>query len=171
MRRTLKHLLFIALAVLTLTALTRSQMSDACSDGQTVAVDVTNGRLRCVTANASTLIYRVKGVNLNVGANTDSGSTFTNLPSRYIVRRLTFENASGTPTLSTVALRTASGGGGTAIVTAQALSTLSASTTLVDSALAVTTTVQTSQTLYLRDVAAAGSAMTADAALEVEPLP
>jgi hypothetical protein len=115
------------------------------------------------------MILRAKSLDVNqTGA--DIGS-FTNLPPRYIVRRLTFDNASATPTLSTVSLRTATGGGGTAIVSAQALSTLSATTTFVDSTLAVTTTAQTASTLTLRAVAAAGGAATVDATLEITPLP
>lgn len=114
------------------------------------------------------LLYRATALNVNQ-ANTDIG-TFTGLPTLYIVRRLTFNNASATPTLATVALRTAAAGAGTAIVTAQALSTLSAASTFVDSTLAVTTATQNSATLVLRAVAAAGVAATVDATLEIEVL-
>ena len=163
--------IILSLLVIVLAAIcVRPQMTDTFSDGCVQVVDVTNKRERCMAGNGMTIIYRAKGINLNAGANTDSGSTFTGLPSRYIVRRLTFDNASGTPTLSTVALRTAASGGGTALVTAQALSTLNATTVLVDSTLAVTTSIQTASILYIRNVAAAGSAMTCDSTLEVTPL-
>lgn len=145
-----------------------AQMTDTCADNKVLAMDASNKRYKCLLPDLP-LIYRAKSVNLNAGANTDSGSTFTNLPAKYLVLHLWFDNASGTPTLSTVALRTASGGGGTAIVTAQALSSLSAANITLDSVLAVTTT-QTAGTLYLRNVAAVGSAMTADATLEIIPL-
>lgn len=145
-----------------------AQMSDSCSDGKLIVMDASNKRYKCLSASVP-LVYRATGINLNAGANTDSGSTFTNLPAKYIILHLFFDNASGTPTLSTIALRTASGGGGTAIVTAQALSSLSTTNITVDSVLAVTTT-QTASTLYLRNVAAVGSAMTVDATLEVLPL-
>lgn len=114
------------------------------------------------------LLYQLFGLNLNVGANTDIG-TFTGLPARYIVRRLTFQNASATPTLSTVDLRTAAGGGGTAIVAAQALASLSTTVIVVDSTLAVSS-VQTASSLIVRAVAAAGVGATVDATLEITPL-
>lgn len=161
-------LTFCLSAVFLPTTISEAQMSDTCADGQVVVLDATNKRYKCLPASLP-LIYRAKTVNLNAGANTDSGSTFTNLPAKYIVLHLFFDNASGTPTLATEALRTASGGGGTAIVTAQALTTLSATNITLDSTLAVTTS-QTASTLYIRNVAAAGSSMTADATLEVLPL-
>jgi hypothetical protein len=144
------------------------QMTDTCADGKGVVMDVTNKRYKCMAPNVP-LVYRLTTLNVNQ-TNTDVG-TFSNLPSKYIVRRLTFDNASATPTLSTVSLRTATGGGGTAIVNAQALSSLSATTTFVDSTLAVTTTVQTASSLVVRAVAAAGGAATVDATLEITPLP
>lgn len=144
-----------------------AQMSDTCSDGRVIVMDATNKRYKCVSADLP-LIYRAKGLNVNQTA-TDIGS-FTNLPARYIVRRLYFENASTTPALSTVDLRTASGGGGTAIAAAVALSSLTTSSTLLDATLAVTSSVQTVPTLTLRAVAAAGTASTIDVTLEVVPL-
>lgn len=117
---------------------------------------------------SGTQILRAKSLNVNQ-VNTDIGS-FTGLPSRYIVRRFTWENCSATPTLATVDLRTAAAGGGTAIVSAQALAALSASTTFLDSTLAVVATVQTASTLTIRGVAAAGGASTCDASLEITPL-
>lgn len=117
----------------------------------------------------SNLIYRISGISVN-SANTDVGS-FTGLPAKYIVRRLTFDNASGTPTLATISLRTAASGGGSAIVSGQALAALNGATVFLDSTLAITTNTQTASTLYLRNVVAAGGAMTCDATLEIVPLP
>ena len=113
-------------------------------------------------------IYRLTGLNVNQ-ANTDLGS-FTGLPALYVVRRLTFNNASATPTLSTVDLRTAAAGAGTAIVSAQALASLTAAATLVDATLAVTTSTQTASSLVVRGVAAAGGAATVDATLVIDVL-
>lgn len=162
--------LIIAIAIFTLATFARTpQMSDTCGDNSIKVVDASNKREKCINASL-TLIYRAKGINLNAGANTDVTPTITGLPARYIVRRVTFENASGTPTLATIALRTASGGGGTAIVTAQALSSLNATTVYLDGTLAVTSTVLTADTLTFRNVAAAGGAMTVDATVEVTPL-
>lgn len=162
------HFIILTLVIILLSALhVRPQMSDTCQDGQAIVIDVTNKRQKCLPANVP-LVYRAKGLNINQ-VNTDVGS-FSTLPARYIVRRLTFDNASATPTLSTVSLRTATGGGGTAIVSVQALSSLSASTTFLDSTLAVTATVQTASTLTIRAVTAAGTAATVDVTLEVVPL-
>jgi len=142
------------------------QASDTCSDGQSIVLDTANKRYKCIS---TPLIFRTKALNVNQ-TNTDIGS-FAGLPARYIVRRFTVDNASATPTLSTIALRTATGGGGTAIVTAQALSTLSAATTFIDATLAVTTSAQTASTLTIRAVAAAGTTSTCDFTLEIVPLP
>lgn len=114
------------------------------------------------------LVFCLTGLNINQTA-TDIG-TFTGLPAKYIVRRLTFDNASATPTLSTVSLRTAAAGGGTAIVNAQALVSLNGATVFLDSTLAVTANTQTASSLVLRAVAAAGLASTVDCTLEIEPL-
>ncbi len=113
------------------------------------------------------IVYRATGLNVNQ-TNTDIGS-FTGLPSRYIVDALYFDNASATPTLSTVSLRTAAGGAGSAIVNAQALISLISSTTLLGATLAIQA-VQTAPTLTLRAVVAAGGVATVDATLIIIPL-
>jgi len=113
------------------------------------------------------MIFQLSGLNVNQ-ANTDIG-TFTGLPPRYIVRKLYFNNASAAPTLATVDLRTAAAGAGSAIVSAQVLSTLSSAGVVLDSTLALTTA-QTAPSLVVRAVAAAGGAATVDAALEIIPL-
>lgn len=142
-----------------------AQLSDTCSSNHVLAIDTANKRYKCVSAN---LLFRAKTLNVNQ-ANTDI-ATISGLPSRYVVRRMTWENCTATPTLATVDLRTAASGGGSAIVSASALATLSATTTYLDSTLAVTTTVQTSSTLTVRGVAAAGGAATCDTTIEVMPL-
>lgn len=119
-------------------------------------------------ANAAQTVFRAMGVNLNAGVNTDV-ATITGLPARYIIRRIVFDNASGTPTLATISVRTASGGGGTAVVNAQALASLNASTAYLDATLAVAT-VLTASTLTLRNIAVAGSAMTVDVSVVIDPL-
>lgn len=117
----------------------------------------------------SPIIFRAKGLNVNQ-VTTDIGS-FTGLPSRYIPRRFSVDNCSATPTLATIDLRTATGGAGSAVVVASPLSSLTASTTIFDATLAITTTVQTASTLTIRSVAAAGSTATCDFTLVVDPLP
>jgi hypothetical protein len=118
--------------------------------------------------NAAQTVFRATGVNLNAGVNTDV-ATITGLPARYIVRRIIFENSSGTPTLATISVRTASGGGGTAVVNAQALASLNASTVYLDATLAVST-VLTASSLTLRNIAVAGSAMTVTCTVIIDPL-
>lgn len=146
-------------------AVSPPQGTDGCSNGQYIVMDATNKRYKC---QSGTLIYRATALNVNQ-VTTDIGS-FTNLPARYIVRRFSADNASATPTLSTIDLRTATAGGGTAIVSAMALSPLSATTMFADATLAVTTSAQTASTLTIRSVAAAGGAATVDFTLEVTPL-
>lgn len=124
---------------------------------------------RMMMAGATPMVYRAKAVSLNSGVNTDVAA-ITGLPARYIVRRVTFENASGTPTLATVGVFTAAGGTGATVVTAQALSSLSATTVYLDGTLAITSTVLTSSSLTIRNIAVAGSAMTVDCTIEVTPL-
>lgn len=173
MKRNLFGILLLVLYVAwgswlaTTSAPVSAQMSDTCSDGKVLVMDATNKRYKCVAGDLP-LIYRSKTLNVNQ-VTTDIG-TFTSLPARYVVRRFTVDNCSATPTLSTVDLRTAAAGGGTAVVSAAALSSLSASTTLVDTTLAVTTSVQTASTLTIRSVAAAGGAATCDFTLTVDPL-
>lgn len=103
-------------------------------------------------------------VNVN-SANTDVG-TFTGLPSKYLVLSLRGFDASVSLTTATLDLRTASGGGGTAIVSAQALSALTAAAKVAALTLAVTADYQTAATLYARNVTAQGAAATLSLLLE-----
>lgn len=135
---------------------------------QTLILNTSNKLYENFGGYPGSIIFRLTGLNINQ-TNTDIG-TFTGLPAKYIVRRLTFDNASATPTLSTVSLRTATAGGGTAIVNAQALVSLNGATVFLDSTLAVTANTQTASSLVLRAVAAAGLASTVDVTLEIEPL-
>ena len=110
----------------------------------------------------------VTGVSLN-SALTDVGS-FTGLPAKYRVVRLMGYDASVSLTLATLDLRTATGGGGTAIVAAYAMAGLTAASKFVDATLAVTADYQTAATLTLRNVTAQGSAATATFCLEIMEL-
>lgn len=161
-------LILAAVILVTFYVVAPSQMSDTCTDGQVVVLDVTNKRHKCLSLSLP-LIYRSKSVNLNSGVNTDV-ATITGLPARYIIRRVTFDGASATPTLATISVYTGAGATGTAVVTAQALSTMNATTVYLDATLGVAGLVLTSSTLTIRNVAVAGSAMTVDVTVEVEPL-
>lgn len=121
-------------------------------------------------ANQRHQAFKITAANLNSAA-TDAG-TFTGLPSRYLIDRLTINNASVSLTTATIDLRTAASGGGTALVSAFAPTALTASSKIVAATLATaaTTDVGTSTTLYLRCVTAQGVAATADAILEVTAL-
>lgn len=160
--------LFIPLLTLLAPRSALTQMTDTCTNGKVLVMDATNKRYKCISADLP-LLYRSKTVSINAGANTDA-ATITGLPARYIVRRITFENASSTPTLATVGVFTGAGGTGTTVVTAQALSSLNAVTVFLDATLAISTTVLTSSSLTIRNIVAAGSAMTVDVTIEVTPL-
>ncbi len=112
--------------------------------------------------------YKITAINLN-SALTDVGS-FTGLPAKYRVMRLMGYDTSTSLTLATVDLRTATAGGGTAVVSAYALSGLSAATKFADATLAVTADYQTVGTLTLRNVTAQGGAATASFLLEIMDL-
>jgi hypothetical protein len=107
------------------------------------------------------------GINLN-SALTDVGTfTIPAATTKYRVVRLMGYDASVSLTLATVDLRTATGGGGTAIVNAGVLSALTAATAFSDVTLAVTAVYQTAATLTLRNVTAQGAAATASFLLEL----
>lgn len=114
--------------------------------------------------------FTLTGVNVNA-LNTDVG-TFTGLPAKYIVRRVTVYDASGALTLAALDLRTTTGGGGIALITAFVLSAIAGITSYVDATLATaaTTVVQTAASLVVRCVIAQGSAATVSIDLDVEVL-
>lgn len=116
-------------------------------------------------ASASLRRYFITGVNLN-SATTDVG-TFSVLPAKYRVTRLTGYDASTNLTLATLDLRTATAGAGTAIVAAYALTGLSAASKFIDATLAVTADYQTAASLILRNVTPQGGAATASFCLEI----
>lgn len=147
-----------------------AQMSDTCADGKVLVMDASNKRYKCMSAYIP-LVYRIPSVSLN-SANTDV-ATITGLPSKYIVRRFTVDNASTSLAISaaTVDLRTAASGAGTAIVSGQLVTALTGATKFADMTLAVTADTQTAATLYIRCVLAHGGAATVDMTIEVTPLP
>ncbi len=112
--------------------------------------------------------FLLTGVSLNA-ATTDVG-TFTGLPAKYRVSRLTGYDTSTSLTLATLDLRTAAAGAGTAVVAAFALAGLTAAAKFVDCTLAVTADYQTAATLYLRNVTPQGGAATASFLLEIQDL-
>lgn len=103
-----------------------------------------------------------------------TGDTSVPIPySSYVVRGLTLYGASASlaATSALVSLRTASGGGGSAIVNGQAPTALTAATVVLDATLALTT-VQTATVLFLRVVQGlTPTAGTCKAVLEIQPLP
>lgn len=109
--------------------------------------------------------FIITGINVNSAA-TDVG-TFSGLPAKYRVLRLTPFDASISLTTATVDLRTATGGGGTAIVAAQALSPCTAATKFADLTLAVTADYQTVGSLTVRNVTAQGAAATVSFILQI----
>lgn len=123
-----------------------------------------------VPAQRHRVHYKLAAVNLNSAA-TDVG-TFTGLPSKYRILRLTVYDASTSLTTATFDLRTASAGGGTALVSAFAPTACTAAAKYVDATLAavVGTDYQTAGTLYVRNVTAQGGAATASFLLEIQDL-
>ncbi len=114
--------------------------------------------------------YTVPNINVN-SANTDV-ATFTGLPSKYILRRIVVHTPSAAVTTATIDVRTAAGGGGTALVAAFNLSGLTTTASFVDATPTPTTTstVRTETSLIIRNVTAEGSARTVSITLEIEPL-
>lgn len=129
-----------------------------------------------ITANVTaialrkTLQYILTGVDVN-SAGADVG-TFTGLPAKYIIRKLTAFDASTGLTLAAIDLRTASGGGGTTLVNGFVLSALTGATSYVDCTLATAaaTTYQTGTSLFVRNTIAQGGAATISLCLEIEVL-
>lgn len=101
-------------------------------------------------------------------ANTDV-ATFTGLPAKYIVTAFRLYDASGTPVLATIGLRTAASGAGTAMVTAATVTALTSAGATLPMAVAVTD-YQSAATLYVRTVVANVAAVTVSAMLEIVEL-
>lgn len=108
-----------------------------------------------------------QGVDVNQ-SNTDV-TTFTGLPSKYAVTRFWSIANTGVATSATVALRTASGGGGDAVVANVALASLSSSDAIQQHTVAIQSQL-TGATLYVRVTTPAGVAAAVDFLLEVMDL-
>jgi len=108
----------------------------------------------------------ITGFNLNSAGGEQA---WTGLPSKYIVQSLRAYDASATPVLATVGLFTATGGGGTTLVTAATITALTAAakTTSMTLAAIAGTDYMTNGTLYLRCGVAQGTALTASFILEI----
>jgi hypothetical protein len=115
-----------------------------------------------VICGVEPLLGMLKGANLNA-AGTDQAIPLR--PGKYILRNITVTNASGTLTLAVGGIYTATGKGGTAVVSAaQAYAALSSSSVAIDLTLAAGAlgVALTASTLYLNLTTAAGSTATAD---------
>lgn len=147
--------LFVALLIL----LTASAFAGS-------VMEHTNGQASSTAMSSNTV--SLSGVNLN-SVNSDNP---VSIPySRYIVRRVVVSNASTTPTLATLAVFTGAGGTGTTVVAAAVLTTLTTTAKFSDRTVALSSDILTASTLYIRNVAANTSALTADVSIEVQPLP
>ena len=98
--------------------------------------------------------------------------TWTGLPAKYRVISLYAFDASAAPVLATAGLYTATGGGGTTLVTAATLTALTAATKMLNSTLAAgaTSDYQTAATLFLRNAVAQGTALTVSFSLVIQDL-
>lgn len=116
------------------------------------------------------MTFQITGVNVNSAA-ADVG-TFSGLPTKWRLMRITVFEASANLTLATIDVRTATGGGGTALVSAFSMATLTATTKYVDATLAAagTTDYQTTTILTVRNVTAQGGAATVSILLEIQDL-
>lgn len=106
--------------------------------------------------------YRAQSV-LTLDCNSaGSEQTFIGLPAKYRVLSLNAYDATGTPVLAQAGLYTATGGGGTTIVTAATMTALTAATKWLALTLAAITGTDylTANTLFLRCTVAQGSALT-----------
>ncbi len=106
-------------------------------------------------------------LNIN-NANTDV-ATIKNLPSKFLVTGFRVFDASTDLSggSATIGLFTAAAGGGTTVVTAAVLTALVAATDVLAMTIATATTYLTAASLFVRNVAANGSAATISVQLEV----
>ena len=128
-----------------------------------------SGTVGCSISNTGTVSMSLTVVNINSAA---SDNALAVPYTKYIIRRVTIYDASTSLAVSiaTLGVFTGAGGTGTTLVTPATMTTLTAATTFVDSSLAVTTSYQTAQPLYIRNVTAHGSAATVSVKLEIQPL-
>jgi hypothetical protein len=135
-----------------LTAFARTLLDDATAAAARTTLGVVSG-------------YGILGSASSVDCNSaTTDNSITMGSARYIIDKVTVDNASISLTTATAGVFTAVGGGGTTIAADQALSALTASTKFDDLTLqAITgTDVFTSGTLYFRIGTAQGAAATAD---------
>lgn len=128
-----------------------------------------SGTVSCTLANVGFVSMYLTGVNINsAGSDNLIAIPYT----KYVVRRVTVYDASTSlgASIATLGVFTGAGGTGTTLVTAVTMPTLTSATVFVDSALAVTTSYQTAQPLYIRNVTAHGSAATVSVRIEIQPL-
>lgn len=107
----------------------------------------------------------VTGININ-SAGSDNALTLPSDVLKYRPTKLTIFDASTSlgASIATVGLYTSTGGGGTTLVTAALLTSLTSTTLCLDMTLLATTSYQTANPLYIRNVIAHGSAATISAA-------
>lgn len=123
---------------------------------------LTNKDLNSATNTIPTKpIAKVIGLNLN---NAGSDNAVSIPFSNYIIRKVIVTNASTSLAASaaTLGVFTATGGGGSTIVTAATLTALSSGTKFTDMTIALSADRLTASTLYIRNVLAHGSAATCD---------
>lgn len=113
---------------------------------------------------AKGLFTTITAFNLNAAG---GESTFTGLPAKYLVIALRAYDASATPVAATAGLFTATGGGGTTVVTLATLLGLTAATKVSAMTIAATTDYLTAPTLFLRNGTAQGTALTVSFQLQI----
>lgn len=114
---------------------------------------------------ASTKSIKSTAINLN---NAGTDTAIGGLPAKYIITALRAFDASAVPVLATAGLFTSTGGGGTTLAAAAALTTLTSASkyTLMTLAGGTLTDYRTEGTIYMRNVVAQGTALTARFAIE-----
>ncbi len=119
-------------------------------------------------------IARYKNRTVTINSAATDVTTFTGLPAKWRLRKLTVYDASTSlaASLATVGCYTGAGATGSALVALALIQGLTASAKTVDMTLAAVagTDYQTGSTLYIRCGVAHGSAATVSVAIEIEVL-
>jgi hypothetical protein len=117
-----------------------------------------------VQGEFSNLLGMARGVNLNSAGTDTPVSIIMPQSAKYIVRHVIVTNASSSLAISTATLGvfTATGGGGTSLVAAATMGTLTNSLKFISRTLLLTDETFNAALLYLRNTIAHGSAMTVD---------
>lgn len=113
---------------------------------------------------AKNLFPLIQAFNLNSAG---GESTFIGLPAKYLVVALRAFDSSAVPVLATAGLFTATGGGGTAVVSLATLTGLTTPTKISAMTIAVPADYLTASTLFLRNGTAQGSALLVSFQLEI----